>query len=218
MMIVRTRVFAALVACLPTLAIAGDNNLVDLLQFSTGPVGNTLTLDQSKASGSRLVGGPLALGPASQIGEDNSAIITDTGEDNLVVLNQGSFLTPGTSNSAEILVSGNDASANIQQFGAGNTGVLRVESLDALLPASGSILQAGNLNFATLTVSGENASGSLNQIGNSNENELSVQGPNANVVFTQFGNNNVNLNENANPSPIRVFTNAGTVYITQYSF
>lgn len=191
--------------------MAGDNNVAILLQVATGSLGNTLSIDQSGASGSLLAGDLLGATPAMQVGDGNRAAVVVTGTEGSAALMQGSQLTPAIGNSAEVTVAGIGGTAALQQFGAGNIAELDVLSTGA---ASGSVLQIGSLNDARLRVEGGNVSGRLVQIGNANTNDLTVGGPGAqdiSVTFTQIG-------AGLNNSGAQVFTNAGAVQITQTQF
>lgn len=218
MMFIRAASAAGLVllfgAALP--AHAGDNNRAFLQQVATGPLGNTLTLDQSDASGALLAGDRLSLTPALQVGQDNVADIrfeqdgSGMNENSIVLLTQGQIAGPGMGNSADVVVSGLAAFAAIRQLGSDNSANMTVASENAILPASGTILQIGNSNSANLDVSGTDVSGTINQFGSNNSNGLSVGGVSTNVTFNQFGNNGT-----AAP---QVFSNAGNVVINQISF
>lgn len=190
-------------------APAGNENKVDLLQVSTGQFGNTLTIDQSAASGSVVAGDRLALTPARQIGDANSGNLTVSGEGGRVAF--GQF---GVGNDAVATVSGLGGLGAIQQVGDGNDATLVVESESSLFPSEGTIGQFGNQNTASLTVSGLNVRGTLLQTGSNNTNSLSVSGQDSAVVFSQVGNN---LTAPTGEG-VSVFTNAGNVSITQTNF
>lgn len=202
----------------PIMSLAGDNNRVDLIQSATGSMGNTLTIDQSNADNSLVAGDPLGLGgaldvaPAQQIGDDNTATLTLTGNGSQVRLEQGQVGNLAIGNEATAVISGFAGLGTIQQLGTENSASLTVSSDDASAPSDGSIFQNGNRNRGTLTVEGTNVSGTLRQIGNDNVNNLSVSGLNSSVVFTQTGTGLVN---SGNTPGVSVFTNAGNVTINQ---
>lgn len=208
-------------AAFPILAWAGDNNRVDLIQSATGSIGNTLSIDQSNADNSLVAGDPLGLqgapgeAPAQQIGDDNTAALTLTGDGTRVFLEQGQTGVPALGNEASAVIAGFAGLGVIQQLGADNFASLTVTSDSSDSPSDGSILQEGNGNRGTLTVEGFNVSGTLRQIGNDNVNTLSVSGQNSSVEFTQQGSGLVNP---GNVPGVSVFTNAGSVTINQTNF
>ncbi len=189
-------------------ALAGDGNFVDLLQISTGQIGNTLSIDQSDANNATLSGDRLSLTPARQVGDANTAALTIGGNGGQI-----GFAQTGIANDATVSILGPNALGLIAQTGTGNAANLFVTSLDGASPAEGVINQLGNNNTGTLTVNGVNTSGRLVQIGSGNTNALDVSGADASVVFTQIGNGLTNPGGDG----VSVFTN-GSVSITQTNF
>ncbi|MDR5653207.1 hypothetical protein [Ruixingdingia sedimenti] len=202
-----------LAVALAPAAFAGDGNSLDLLQISSGALGNALYLDMEGARGARVAGDAAGLLPASQIGSGNRADVTITGSGGQLALMQNNALSGlGLGNSAEAVISGLYGTGSIQQIGDGNVAALNLASPDALNPASGSILQTGMANSGALTVRGAGASGLLVQVGSGNSNALTVEGAGTTASYTQIGNNAVN------PQGATVVSNGGSVAITQYSF
>lgn len=191
-----------------TTLFAGDNNSVDLLQISTGQIGNTLSIDQSDANNAVLAGDRLAITPARQLGDGNVADLTIAGEGGQIGFGQS-----GQANAATVSILGANGFGQIEQLGNLNNATLNVDSGSLTAPADGLIAQFGNRNTATLNVRGTNASGELIQVGSGNTNTLTVDGPDASVVFTQVGRNLTNAGVNG----VEVFTN-GSVSITQTNF
>lgn len=210
--------FAANVT-LATASHAGDGNTINLLQISTGSVGNSLFIDQSDASNSSVSGDLNGLLPASQIGSGNTAAFEITGNGGSLALNQNNALSGlGLGNNAEGLISGLGF-GSVQQLGTVNTARLDVLAPENSRPARGTIVQTGSLNDASLNVAGNGASGTLLQFGSNNVNTLTVEGTGTTVTFTQIGNGNSNATiPGTTPEGITVLSNGGSVAITQYSF
>ncbi|MCA0922088.1 hypothetical protein [Pseudooceanicola nanhaiensis] len=193
---------------------AGDGNVLNFLQLSTGADGNALFIDQSEATGSLIAGDPLNITPATQAGNGNTAEVEIRGNGGTLVLNQNNALTGlSIGNQAEAVIAGVSGFGSILQLGDLNSATLSVQSPDAFNPASGAIAQIGTANTGTLSVDGAGASGELRQIGNGNTNALSVEGTGTTATYTQIGNGLSNQN-----GGVSVVSNGGSVSITQTSF
>ncbi|WP_417423689.1 hypothetical protein [Hoeflea sp.] len=196
-------------------AQSGSNNQLFLLQESTSGAltGNTLTVDQSGATGS-LVSGPTgARHPAIQSGSGNDLEIELTGTGGHVQFIQKN-VGNAAGNSAKITAEEN-AVASLWQLGNGNSASLNVTGPLASgsgLLASGSIDQVGLDNVAELTVDGDGASGRIRQIGKRNDADLTVTGAGTTATFTQIGNSLTT------PGGVQVISNGATVTITQTAF
>ena len=199
-----------------TMAQSGDNNQLFLLQESPSGslTGNTLTVDQSEATGS-LVSGLLDSGhPAIQRGSGNELEIEISGAGGSVRLLQDNSGSAG-GNSADIFVQ-QSAAASLSQIGDGNSASLNVNGL----LAEGAVVQDGLNNDANLTVVGNGASGEITQDGDENNAGLSVTGAGTSVSFTQAGNSmSYTSSYDVNSSPgVQVISNGATVTITQTTF
>lgn len=183
---------------------AGDNNTLYVTQESgIGGLSNTLTVDQSGATGSVVTG---TGGAATQIGGGNVGTITLTGADASVMFNQNNDNPGDGTNTAEI-TGGNLAEIVLNQDGYGNVGTLEIEGFNN----SGSLTQNGNENLGTVKILGD-ASGTtaeLIQNGDGNQYSLEAVGNSTSIQWTQHGNGN------ATSVPASVTTNAGTVIVTQ---
>jgi hypothetical protein len=212
-------------------ALAGDSNTVYIKQDSsiTG-VGNTIYVDQSAATGSR-VGGfstvpDLSSTPASsynsntsalnfpvdlassarQLGGNNSAKITDTGVDDNISLYQNNT-QPGLSGSlnyAEITLSGIGSLGGVIQNGYANTANLTVSGTQS----AGGIWQQGDHNDGTVNVGG-GAAALLVQNGSNNTNSLTATGAAGSQISYIVNGSNFTA------SAAQVLTNGAAVTITQ---
>lgn len=231
MMNARARILTAtalLAALAASPVMAGDGNQLSIKQDSSLAIGakpNTLRVDQSNASNSR-VGGPtsnsLALEPlepsnvddnALQIGSGNQGDITIEGDRGVVSFVQsGNGSAVGTNNIATVNLGAGATLAAIEQLGTGNNANLDVSGNGS----DGSIFQQGLNNQATLTVT-DGASGTINQRNNNNSANLVVGGtPDAAVTLNQNGGRTFDSeNPSVNSPAIQVFTNTTGVTITQ---
>jgi hypothetical protein len=215
-------------------AYAGSGNTIEIIQTNTLGIGNSLTADQSGATGSSIGGtalsdsNPLIIsdhvsGPAMQTGGGNTADLTIS--DSGTALNGKIGLTQDNSspsssavgNQAIISVLG-DGLGLVRQAGGGNMANLSVTGLGA----TGSIYQNGNnnqvgtLGHPGLLVSGNGASGSITQNGDGNNIGLEVTGAKANVSYTLNGSNITTAVTNGMTIPgVQVISNGATVTITQ---
>lgn len=188
-------------------AMAGDGNTLYLLQNSVGGAqGNTLTINQTLAFNSSIVGSEDGSTPAAQIGGGNLAEVTLEGEGGFVLLHQDSSLSASLLGNSAYLFGGEQATIALQQLGANNYARIDVFGSDN----SGSLYQEGEGNHGTVAVDGEHNSGTLNQIGNNNVYSISVSGSSTDVTFNQIGNNLAPTGLSAS-----VYSSAGTVVITQ---
>jgi hypothetical protein len=217
-------------------AYAGSGNTIEIIQTNTLGIGNSLTADQSGATGSSIGGtalsgsNPLIIsdhvsGPAVQTGGGNTADLTIS--DSGAALGGRIGLTQDNS-SASSLASGNNAIISVlgdglglvRQAGGGNTANLSVTGLGA----TGSIYQNGNnnqvgtLSHPGLLVSGSGASGSITQNGDGNNIGLEVTGAGTTVSYTLNGSNvtaPVQIGTTNPTSGVQVISNGATVTITQ---
>ena len=190
---------------------AGDGNVIHIKQESPAGslVGNSLSIDQSKADDS-LVAGPSvpallpylglsldsaasgSLRPALQRGEGNVATVTMTGPDGnegaggtLLLLQDtsrgGTLQLPnsGTSNEAIVRMQGAALGAVIQ-MGTGNTANLELDNSRGLIGQFGTRLTA-NLNVA------EGGNGQIVQVGSGSTATLTVP-EGASATYVQAGN------------------------------
>lgn len=243
----KTVLIAGLAAALPVSALAGDNNSVELLQVSTGGLGNTLMIDQSEANNSLVAGDPSGLSPALQYGTDNEAMLTLTDDGGTAVLRQGAVV--GEQDALFEQFVGNlseeafervpNLSERLQNAVVGPATGNVAEALVSGQGGLGVIQQLGNGNTAELEVSSLNADlpaeGRIGQFGSGNFANLSVEGGNVSGELVQIGSNNSNSlqvrgqdssvsytqigsnNVNPDPSGVQVFTNQ-SVSITTTSF
>ena len=206
-----------------TLVVAGENNRVFVTQDSgTAGVGNTLSINQSQARNSLVLGqaepsdptnqldiDTLALdAPAVQSGGNNSATVELSGSGGLVFFNQDSTgLLNALGNDALVSLTGNGAIV-LEQIGQNNSASITVDGEDS----TGILRQFGNNNEGSVNVRAPNASGELVQDGNDLNLTLEVLGAGSDVQFTVQGSNVGNPTGARNAS---VFTTAGSVTITQ---
>lgn len=191
--------------CLGTVASAGDDNTLYIKQDSLFALeGNTLTVDQSSVSNTRIAGAVDGSVPALQEGGGNTANIDVTGDSAVVALLQSNPIG-GPGNSAD-LSAGTLATVLVNQVGIGNTGSVMVTGLGN----TGALDQQGNGNNGDVSVSGVGTQGKLVQVGNNNDFGLTVAGRGTNVTYQQIGDNLTPVG--AGPS---VVSNGGTVIITQ---
>jgi hypothetical protein len=162
-------------ACILAGAALADGNTVYLSQIGDD---NRITVDQSAASNSIVRGaqGPNGVGggAAAQIGKGNVASIRvrDAGTESDVRFFQRNP-SGGTGNSAEVQV-GTFA------------GVLSSQPLAAVA----SLLQDGDGNRSSISVTGPGSEGAVTQIGTDNTGNLSVTGAGTSGALLQEGNNN----------------------------
>jgi hypothetical protein len=222
---------ASAVATLPALA---DQNTLTIRQEG---IGNTISVDQSRATGSEIKGLKLNSGlldpnslqielidEAQQLGGNNDAEIDISGAGGRVYLYQNNTLDApsGNGRNTASIDSENGGVGLVWQNGFDNTARLEVNGGLDMSPAlivgqqniDGAILQYGSNNNGSV-VTGE-GSALLVQNGDGNNAELDVSASPAgtSVVYTQNGNN---MNSAA---AAQVFTTAvgGTVSVTQSSF
>jgi len=218
-------------------AHAGDGNILVIEQ--TG-VANQLTVDQSKATRSRVLGA--AIGPSGPTFQP----ITQPEE--LVDQSDGPRVFPvyyspqdrafqgGTRNTADITVSGSGGTVRLFQnnVSAGSAALGNAASITLSGNGVAIVGQQGDANKALLSVSGAKSGGSILQLGNGNRADLSVS-TGATALISQEGNNNssgqvsiqgseanvtyIQRGDGLQPvNPARgltVSTNAGTVTIQQ---
>jgi hypothetical protein len=207
----------------PLPAFAGGNT-VYLYQENTGGEGsgNTIYIDQSGARNSQVGGisnvavdgdnqityslsADPTLAPAKQIGSNNTADVTITGEGGLATVLQDNSGSVGFGNQATLNVLGSGFGA-IQQNGDRNQANLTVNGSGA-----GAIRQNGNRNRGTLDVA-SGTDGTLVQNGNKQDITFStVAGSGSQVLYT------VNGNGVTQTAPVTVITNGASVTITQTS-
>lgn len=213
-----------------TFSLAGGDNTIYIRQESpAGSLeGNTLSVDQSGAYGSLIIGPTLPSmlrfininlesglrgepAPALQRGEGNKATVVIEGEGGVLQLLQDTSpfrnlqqANSNTQNNARVDMT--DASlGGVIQLGTDNTANLR------LTDSTGLIAQFGTELTANLTV-GTNGDGRIVQIGNRNNAQLDVPGGTS-ATYTQIGNNLSSV------QPVEVFsTNSGNITITQTGF
>ncbi|MCY0094043.1 hypothetical protein [Hoeflea ulvae] len=201
-------------------AQSGNDNQLFLLQESPSGAltGNTLTVDQSAATGS-LISGPLGAGdPAIQRGSGNELEIEITGEGGYVEFIQDNSGASAGNNG--IINVGPGSTATLSQNGDGNTASLTVNGL----AAQGAIVQEGLSNQADLNVVGNGASGEITQVGNGNVSGLTVTGAGTTVSFEQTGDglsyatsyDGVTVPGTA--PGVQVISNGASVTITQSTF
>jgi hypothetical protein len=212
-------------------ALAGSDNKIEIIQTNTLGIGNSLTADQSLATGSLIQGASLSgnelvlSSPAEQTGGNNTAdlSISDSangvgGRIGLTQKNSSSLLG---GNHAIVAVDGNGLGL-VRQIGDGNLANLSVTGRDA----SGSIFQngdknsVGSLTAPGLSVSGTGAHGSITLNGSNNNVGLSVTGAGTSVSYTLNGSNVTAMMPNATASTtqgdFQVYSNSGAaITITQ---
>ncbi len=193
---------SAAVAMLAAPATAQNNSLFILQDNSTGGMSNTISVDQSAASRSRVGS---AETPAEQIGGGNVADVSIVGEGSRVDLSQRSVTSRVDGNDVSIDLSGTTLLGTVSQAGSGNRGAVSVSGARA----RGSLVQDGNFNAGTVSVSGSDASGALRQIGDGNATDLEVSGAGTSVTYDVIGNGLTAV------VPPTVRSNGATVTITQ---
>jgi hypothetical protein len=225
-------ILAASFVAFSTGATAGEGNTLRVLQESSSGSfsGNSLSVDQSRASNSLVLGPNQAMTsalegktltlnglqfasdgpdrPALQRGEGNSATVVITGDGGqLQLLQDNSKAGTSSGNKAEATLA-EGALGGVFQLGDGNEATLKVDPL-----GKGLIAQNGNGNFANLVVHG-GGEGQIIQNGNANNQPLTVNS-NTTVMVTQNGNGL----QPVGTTGIQVFsTNPGTISITQTGF
>lgn len=212
-------------------AIAGSGNTLRIIQESPngGSAGNSLSVDQSEANNS-LVLGPTAamtsdlqggtltirdLTPgtdspdrsAIQRGANNIATVMITGDTGQLQLYQDNGeATKSRGNIAKAVIDGGLGA--VLQFGDHNQATLDVD-----LGGAGLIAQKGNNNWGKLAV-GAAGTGALIQNGNGNSYMLSVD-PGTRTIVTQTGDGMTTPDN----SVLRVYSsNPGTIIINQTGF
>lgn len=235
----KTFITLTTVACVAAggMALAESGNNAAVLQETTegAAVGNSLSIDQSGATGSTVAGvtrnGTDPIDNANTISlEDEEGDQPDATEflsleDPLITFNrEGSATQSGSGNTADIEVTGIGTEVGLFQDGIDNEGTITAGSGQILLYQEGdgntgtlttedgaaraSLLQDGNGNTASVEVSGLDTQGLLAQIGDGNETELNVATQGATVSFTVDGNNT------SASLPASVVSNAGGGQIT----
>lgn len=213
-----------------TASQAGDDNAIYIKQESPAGslAGNTLSVDQSRAKESLIIGPTLPSllqfinidiqsglqgepAPALQRGEGNKATVVIEGEGGVLQLLQDTSpfralqqANSNTQNTARVELTGSSL-GGVVQLGTDNTANLN------LTDSTGLIAQFGTDLRADLTV-GANGDGRIVQIGNRNTAQLDVPGGTS-ATYTQIGNNLSSV------QPVEVFsTNSGNITITQTGF
>jgi hypothetical protein len=228
--VAKSLLLAAALSLLAGTALAGNDNTIEIIQTNTLGIGNSLTADQSNASGSWVQGASLSDnklvlgGPAEQTGGGNTAdlSISDSlnGAGGKIGLTQ-SNTSSSLGNQAIVSVTGNGIGL-VRQVGNGNLANLSVTGRDA----SGSIFQngdgnrVGGLTEPGLSVSGTGAHGSITLNGNDNNVGLSVSGAGTSVSYTLTGNGVTALMPDATVATtygdLQVYSNSGAaITITQ---
>ena len=213
---------AVLLTALCSAAYAGSNNQITIEQ--TG-IGNNLTVDQSKATGS-VVGG-VSMSSANRLSLTNTARQTGGGNTANLTIEDADGVSGGkigllqnNASQAAVGTSANNVAASVlggglglvSQIGGANVADLSVRGLGA----TGTINQRGHRNNAGLTVSGTGANGVINQIGNDNALDLQVSGAGTTASYTLIGNNISDTT--AGGGGVQVISNGATVTITQTPF
>lgn len=232
---------AAAIVAIATPSLAGSNNIVNIRQENiSGQPGNTLSIDQSQADNSAVIGltesqigftstlsretvleneqllsifpaMPAPADPAAlQLGANNSATVVITGDGSVARLQQGADGAPSSNNTAEIEIVGIGSSGTVVQGGLGGNEATLEISADS---AAGLIGQFGANLTATLNVA-PNATGRILQKGTGSEAALDVQS-NSTVTYTQIGDNLQPIGQGS----VQFFsTNPGNITITQTGF
>jgi hypothetical protein len=232
---------AAMIATIATPSLAGSNNIVNVRQENiSGQQGNRLSIDQSSADNSAVIGltesqldftstlsrdgalendqlltifpaMPTSASPAAlQIGADNNATVVISGDGSVARLQQGTDGNPSSNNVAAIEIVGVGSSGTVVQGGLGGNNATIQISADQ---AAGLIGQFGTNLTATLTVA-PNATGRILQNGTGSEAALDVQS-NSTVTYTQVGDNLQPIGQGT----VQFFsTNPGNITITQTGF
>lgn len=187
---------------------AAQNNTLFIIQDSGDVIGrgngNTLFLDQSEATGSRVGGSVTDQNVAAQqIGQNNFADLRISGTGGVLALRQIAQTSQLDGNRADIDLDGFNPLASLLQEGQNNTATIDVTGT----LSSGVLEQIGNDNVGTVQVGGLRTSGRLIQNGNNNATGIVVDGNGSDVTVTQNGNN-------LTGAPI-VVSNGATVIITQ---
>lgn len=237
----RTLAIASLVAILPAAQAMADSNTLSILQEGGG---NTLTVDQSQASGSKV--GGLSIGEAIErqsltgqldagaLGTSNNTLITSGSQkiDALRAHTQPDLpaVQNGSDNSAIVTLSGSKGFVGLLQKsplnGTGNRATVNVSGNGQAL-----IGQLGENNEAKAILGAGASQAAILQKGDGNLADLSVTGSNARGQINQIGNglNNslsvtgantsaaliANGVSNSTPTPVTVQSNGASVTITQ---
>lgn len=226
------------------LGVAGASAQSNTITIEQTGIGNTLSVDQSEASNSTVGGLTITEGDpatytdsgdpgitatvnplvvttnevARQDGVGNSADITISHDGGRAYLDQdtgsGAGLSGGAiGNIATIGLSADAATAVLGQAGLGNEAHINVTGD---LGSSGTILQKGNDNNASLLVEGSRNAGFISQNGDNNDTGLvRVGGVDTSVTYIQQGSNLAPVTPG---SGVSVISNAASVTITQSSF
>ena len=200
---------AALACALTGAAFAQDGNVIIIEQISDGGGGNTLIVDQSKASNSLVAGVPsdnpfgLSNDPITDTGNFIVFGATAGGQNAVTTVSGDSRATQdGSLNSAVITLAGNGSFAGLEQFGVDNKATINVTGDFA----GGIIVQDGDDNIGSVSVQENGGFGELIQLGDGNETSFAVSGsPDASVSWTIEGNN---VSTSAN-IPASIVTNSG---------
>jgi hypothetical protein len=211
MIAAKTLLFSVPFALACGTALAGSGNTIYVLQERTGGNGgNTLSVDQIDATNSLVGGLDGGTSPAKQLGGDNTATLSIEGNGGTIQLLQNNTQTePGNGNVATVGLTGN-GTALVSQIGNLNSATLNVSG-DL---ANGTIIQNGIGNDAGLTVQGSGTKGSITQNGNNTNTSLEVSGAGTSVNYTLNGNNVTTVPGNG----VQVYTNGASVTITQSAF
>lgn len=175
-------IFAAFVA---TSAVAGDGNQIYLEQRNASGAlsGNTISIDQSAASNSAVVGSPWTTDAIKQAAEgplEAHASDPSTSGGNTF----SPALQSGSGNTAAISMTGSGGQVLFHQSGTqGN-----VAAISVIGSATADFFQDGSGNDGSIDVEGTGAFALLHQIGDGNRGEVTARGPNANAELTQIGN------------------------------
>lgn len=240
-LICRTLAIASLAAILPAAQAMADSNILSILQEGGG---NTLTVDQSQASDSKVGGlsisntlDSLSLTgqlDAGALGTSNGTMIT-SGSRQMDVLRATSkaelpAVQDGSNNSATVTLSGSNGFVGLLQQsplnGTGNRATVNVSGNGQAL-----VGQLGGNNEAKAILGAGASQAAILQKGNGNFADLSVTGSNASGQINQIGNglNNslsvtgantsaaliANGVSNGTSTPVTVQSNGASVTITQ---
>ncbi|TQE98538.1 MAG: hypothetical protein FKY71_13325 [Spiribacter salinus] len=192
------------------MALAGSGNNASVLQESPSGAefGNSLTIDQSGASGSTVAGVSRtsadpgdATATISLVDGDGNALDASASPDETEFLSlespllsfqeDGRATQSGSGNEASITVTGSGTTVGLYQnnsgepSGRGNTGTITANSGQVLL------YQDGSGNSGTLTTEDGASLASLLQEGSGNKGTVTVSGSEAEGLLAQIGNENI---------------------------
>lgn len=240
-LICRTLAIASLVAILPAAQAMADSNTLSILQEGGG---NTLTVDQSQASGTKVGGLSISDGfdrqpltgqlDAGALGTSNGTLITSDSRqmDALRASPKGDLpaVQDGANNSATVILSGSNGFVGLLQQsplnGVGNRATVNVSGNGQAL-----IGQLGENNEAKAILGTGASQAAILQKGKGNFADLSVTGSNARGQINQIGdglNNSLSVTgantsaaliangvSNGTSTPVTVQSNGASVTITQ---